>query len=81
MLFLTTYIPKFDDWKSLGMVNNNLTWLAIKPEAQVLVFRNQEHSETYYFEKCSRIFFSCVENKEEIHIVPQNAIMKRVAVA
>ena len=63
------------------MVNNNLTWLAIKPEAQVLVFRNQEHSETYYFEKCSRIFFSCVENKEEIHIVPQNAMMKRVAVA
>ena len=48
---MTTYIPKFDDWKSLGMVNNNLTWLAIKPEAQVLVFRNQEHSETYYFEK------------------------------
>jgi len=78
---LTTYIPKFDDWKSLGMVNNNLTWLAIKPEAQVLVFRNQEHSETYYFKKCSRIFFSCVENKEEIHIVPQNAMMKRVAVA
>ena len=81
MLLLTTYIPKFDDWKSLGMVNNNLTWLAIKPEAQVLIFRNKEHSETYYFEKCSRIFFSCVENKEEIHIVPQNAIMKRVAVA
>ena len=51
MLLLTTYIPKFDDWKSLGMVNNNLTWLAIKPEAQVLIFRNQEHSETYYFEK------------------------------
>ena len=63
------------------MVNNNLTWLAIKPEAQVLIFRNKEHSETYYFEKCARIFFSCVENKEEIHIVPQNAIMKRVAVA
>jgi hypothetical protein len=51
VLLLTTYIPKFDDWKSLGMVNNNLTWLAIKPEAQVLLFRNQEHSETYYFEK------------------------------
>ena len=78
---MTTYIPKFDDWQSLGMVNNNLTWLAIKPEAQVLLFRNQEHSETYYVEKCSRIFFSCIENKEEIHIVPQNALIKRVAVA
>ena len=63
------------------MVNNNLTWLAKKPEAQVLLFRNQEHSETYYFEKCSRIFFSCIENKEEIHIVPTNALIKRVAVA
>lgn len=78
---MTTYIPKFDDWQSLGMVNNNLTWLAKKPEAQVLLFRNQEHSETYYFEKCSRIFFSCIENKEEIHIVPTNALIKRVAVA
>jgi hypothetical protein len=47
----------------------------------VLLFRNHEHYETYYFEKCSRIFFSCVENKEEIHIVPQNAMIKRVAVA
>ena len=78
---MTIYVPKFDDWKSLGMVNNNLTWLAIKPQAEVLLFRDQEHSETYYFEKCSRISCSCVENKEEIHIVPQNAIMKRVAVA
>ena len=81
MLLLTIYVPKFDDWKSLGMVNNNLTWLAIKPQAEVLLFRDQEQSETYYFDKCSRISFSCVENKEEIHIVPQNAIMKRVAVA
>ena len=78
---MTIYVPKFDDWKSLGMVNNNLTWLAIKPQAEVLLFSDQEHAETYYFEKCSRISFSCVENKEEIHIVPQNAIMKRVAVA
>ena len=81
MLLLTTYIPKFDYWKSLGMVNNNLTWLAIKPKAEVLLFRDQEHSETYYFEKCSRISFSCIDNKEQIHIVPENAMMKRVAVA
>ena len=81
MLLLTIYVPKFDDWKCLGIVNNNLTWLAIKPQAEVLLFRDQEHSETYYFEKCSRIFFSYVDNKEEIHIVPTNALMKRVAVA
>ena len=80
MLFLTIYVPKFDDWKSLRMVNNNLTWLAIKPQAEVLLFRDQEHSETYYFEKYSRISFSCVDNKEEIHIVPENSMIKRVAV-
>ncbi|MDC0638019.1 hypothetical protein OAP30_01075 [Nitrosopumilus sp.] len=78
---MTTYIPKFDDWKSLGMINNNVTWLAIKPEAEVFLFKNHEHTETYYFEKCTRIFFSYIENKEEIHIVPTNALTKRVAVA
>ncbi len=78
---MTTYIPKFDDWESLGIINGNLTWLAIKPEAQILLFRNQEHSETYYFEKCTRIFFNCVNNKEKIHIVPENALIKRVAIA
>ncbi len=78
---MTTYIPKFDDWKSLGIINNNVTWLAIKPEAEVFLFKNHEHTETYYFEKCTRIFFSYIENKEEIHIVPTNALTKRVAVA
>ena len=78
---MTIYIPKFDDWKSLGIINNNVTWLAIKPEAEVFLFKNHEHTETYYFEKCTRIFFSPVENKEEIHIVPTNALTKRVAVA
>ena len=78
---MTTYIPKFDDWKSLGIINNNVTWLAIKPEAEVFLFKNHEHTETYYFEKCTRIFFSSAENKEEIHIVPTNALTKRVAVA
>ncbi len=78
---MTIYIPKFDDWKSLGMINNNVTWLAIKPEAEVFLFKNHEHTETYYFEKCTRIFFSYIENKEEIHIVPTNALTKRVAVA
>ena len=46
----------------------------------MLLFRDQEHSETYYFEKYSRISFSCVDNKEEIHIVPENSMIKRVAV-
>ena len=78
---MTTYLPKPDDWNSLGKINGHLTWFAIKPDAQVLIFRNKEHSETYYFEKCSRISFSCVDNKEKIHIVPENAMMKRVAVA
>lgn len=78
---MTIYIPKFDDWKSLGIINNNVTWLAIKPEAEVFLFKNHEHTETYYFEKCTRIFFSYIENKEEIHIVPTNALTKRVAVA
>ena len=78
---MTIYIPKFDDWKSLGMINNNVTWLAIKPEAEVFLFKNNEHTESYYFEKCTRIFFSYIENKEEIHIVPTNALTKRVAVA
>ena len=63
------------------MINNNVTWLAIKPEAEVFLFKNHEHAETYYFEKCTRIFFSYIENKEEIHIVPTNALTKRVAVA
>ena len=78
MLLLTTYIPKFDDWKSLGMVNNNLTWLAIKPEAQVLLFRNHEHYETYYFEKCSRIYNSKIDYNGQLAI---NPMIKRVAVA
>ena len=78
---MITYIPKFDDWKSLGLVNNNLTWLAIKPEAQVLLFRNHKHFETFYFEKFTRIFFNYVKNKEEINIIPTNALTKRVAVA
>ena len=81
MLLLTIYVPKFDDWKSLGIVNKNLTWMALKPQAEVLLFRDQEHFETYYFEKCTRISFSCIDNKEQIHIVPENAMTKRVAVA
>ena len=78
---LTTYIPKPDDWNSLGKINGHLTWFAIKHEAEVLIFRNKQHSETYYFEKCARISFRPNGDKQEIHIVPENALTKRVAVA
>jgi len=80
-VLLTTYLPKPDDWKSLGKINTYLTWLAMKPEAEVLVFKNQEHFETHYFEKCCRISFRMNGDKQEIHVVPENALTKRVAVA
>lgn len=80
-MLLTTYLPKPDDWKSLGKINSYLTWLAMKPEAEVLVFREREHSETYYFEKCCRISFRMNGDKQEIHVIPENALTKRVAVA
>ena len=53
----------------------------MKPEAEVLVFREREHSETYYFEKCCRISFRMNGDKQEIHVIPENALTKRVAVA
>jgi len=53
----------------------------MKPEAEVLVFKNQAHFETHYFEKCCRISFRMNGDKQEIHVVPENALTKRVAVA
>ena len=80
-MLLTTFVPKPKDWKILGIINNNLTWLAIKPEAQLLVFGGQQHLETYYFEKGARISFRSGENGQEIHIEPDNALTKRTAAA
>ena len=80
-MLLTTFLPKPEDWKSLGIINGHLTWFALKPEAKILIFRNREHSETYYFEKCARVSFRSNGEKQEIHVIPENALMRRVAVA
>ena len=78
---MTTHIPKPGDWEILGIINNNLTWLAIKPQAKVLVFGGHQHLETYYFEKGARISFRSGENGQEIHVEPSKALTKRTAVA
>ena len=80
-MLLTTHIPKPGDWKILGIINNRLTWLAIKPEAQVLVFGCHQHLETYHFEKGARISFWSGENGQELHVEPEKAFTKRTAVA
>ena len=80
-MFLTTYIPKHGDWKNLGTINNNLTWLAIKPQAKVLVFGGHQHLETFYFEKCARISFRSGDYGQELHVEPTNALTKRTAAA
>ena len=78
---MTTYIPRPGDWKILGIINNHLTWLAIKPEAQLFVFGCHQHLETYHFEKAARISIRGSENGQELHIEPSNALTKRTAVA
>ena len=80
-MLLTTYIPKPEDWKILGVINNHLTWLAIKPQSQVFVFGSHQHLETYHFEKGARIFFKSGEKGQEIHIEPEKALTKRTAAA
>ena len=77
----TTHIPKPGDWKILGLINNNLTWLAIKPQAELLVFAGHQHLETYHFEKGARISFKSGENGQELHVEPAKALTKRTAVA
>ena len=78
---MTTYIPKPGEWKILGTINNNLTWLAIKPQAKVLKFEEHLHLETYYFEKGARISFTSGENGQDLHVEPSKALTKRTAVA
>ena len=78
---MTTHIPNPEDWKILGVINNHLTWLAIKPQAQVFVFRCHKHLETYCFEKGARISFRSGENGQEIHVGPEKALTKRTAAA
>ena len=78
---MTTFIPKPGDWKILGIINNHLTWLAIKPQSQLLVFAGHQHLETHHFEKDARISFRSGENGQEMHVEPENALTKRTAVA
>ena len=80
-MHLTTHIPKPGDWKILGIINNNLTWLAIKPQAKVLVFGGHRHLETYHFEKGARISIRSGENGQELHVEPETALTKRTAAA
>ena len=80
-MLLTTHIPKPGDWKILGLINNNLTWLAIKPQAELLVFAGHQHLETYHFEKGARISFKSGENGQELLVEPQKALTKRTAAA
>ena len=78
---MTTHIPKPGDWKILGLVNDKLTWLAMKPQAELLVFASHQHLETYHFEKGARISFKSGESGQELHIEPEKALTKRTAVA
>ena len=80
-MLLTTHIPNPEDWKILGVINNRLTWLAIKPQAQVFVFQCHTHLETYHFEKGARISFRSGDKGQEIHIEPEKALTKRTAAA
>ncbi|QMU53468.1 MAG: hypothetical protein GKS07_11345 [Nitrosopumilus sp.] len=78
---MTTHIPRPGDWNILGIINKHLTWLAIKPQAQVFVFGCHQHLETYHFEKGARISIMSNENGQELHVEPENALIKRTAAA
>lgn len=78
---MTTYIPRPGDWKVIGIINKNLTWLSIKPEAQVFIFGCHKHLETYYFEKGARISIRASKSRQELHVEPQKALIKRTASA
>ena len=80
-MLLTTHIPKPGEWKILGVINNHLTWLAIKPQAQVFVFEYHQHLETCHFEKGARISFRSGEHGQELHVEPEKALTKRTAMA
>ena len=80
-MLLTSHIPQPGDWKILGIINNNFTWLAIKPQAKLLVFAGHQYLETYYFEKGARISFRSGENRQVLHVEPSKALTKRTAAA
>lgn len=78
---MTTHIPRPGDWEILGIINKHLTWLAIKPQAQVFVFGCHRHLETYHFEKGARISIRSGENGQVLHVEPEKALTKRTAAA
>ena len=78
---MTNHIPQPGDWKILGIINSSLTWLAIKPQAKLLVFAGHQHLETYYFEKGARISFTSGEKGQELRVEPSKALTKRTAAA
>lgn len=78
---MTTHIPRPGDWKIIGIINNHLTWVATKPEAQVFVFGCHQHLETYHFEKGARISIRSGENGQELNVEPEKALTKRTAAA
>ena len=58
-----------------------MIWLAIKPEAKLLVLAGLQHLETYHFEKDARISFRSGESGQELHVEPEKALTKRTAAA
>ena len=80
-MLLTTHIPKPEDWKILGVINDHITWLVIKPQDQVFVFGSHQHLETYHFEKGARISFKSGETWQEIHVESEKALTKRTVAA
>lgn len=80
-MLLTTHIPKPKDWEIIGVINYHLTWLAIKPQAQVFVFGCHQHLETYHFEKGARISFRSGENGQELHVDPEKTLTKTTTVS
>ncbi len=79
-MLLTTYILNHVDWDILGVINNHLTWLAIRPDAQVFVFGHNVHLETYFFEKGTRIFITSGDMGQELHVTPEKTLTKRIVV-
>ncbi len=80
-MLLTTHIPNPGDWKSLGIINDHLTWLALKPKSQLIIFEDHLHLETCHFEKGARISFRTGKKGKEMHVNPENALTKRTSAA
>ncbi len=76
---MTTYIPNPDDWRDVGVVNKKVTWLAVKPEAEVLLFEDKQHSNTLIFEKGTRIYMEQGKNGQELVYKPDCSLIRNKA--